>query len=172
MLVHLAPPRDIHGKDELEHQQCVGGRLHPRRSRTWGIRVPSALSSALGTARSCAPRCGAPPLAPTTMVTQRRSSPLQVKPAATQGGDVASPTRSSALSVGAAGSGGAIPSTAGINFLKSCGEHGAAPRHCWCDRAPPRQVSCVRTRSSENWLPDVPLSDVGPPCLQMADLVL
>ena len=30
LLVHLAPPWDIHGKAELEHQQCVGGRLHPR----------------------------------------------------------------------------------------------------------------------------------------------
>ena len=30
LLVHLAPPWDIHGKAELEHQQCVGCRLHPR----------------------------------------------------------------------------------------------------------------------------------------------
>ena len=36
-----------------------------------------------------AARCGAPPLAPTTMATQRRSSPLQVKLAATQGGEAA-----------------------------------------------------------------------------------
>ena len=99
MLVHLAPPRDIHGKAELEHQQCVGGRLHPRRSRTWGIRVPSALSSALRTARSCAARCGAPPLALTTTVTQGRSPPLQVKPAAT----VRSPVGSTAPHRGTAG---------------------------------------------------------------------
>ena len=83
-----------------------GSRPRPRtrvdqgaRRRTAGTHVLAALSSAPGTARSCAARCGAPPLALTTTVTQGRSPPLQVKPAAT----VRSPVGSTAPHRGTAG---------------------------------------------------------------------